>query len=430
MVKQIDYPTGVENHGGTLRMWFIYKGQRVRENLGVPDTVKNRKVAGELRAAVCFAIKSGRFNYAEQFPNSPNLIRFGVTRQDITVGALASKWLAFKELDLTRNALKRYNSYISVASGILGNNTLLSSVTPEKILALRKELLTGYQICGIHQLNRNIKKGRTARTVNTYLSCVGAMFDFALQNGYVDSDPFARLKPLKKAKSEPDPLNREEYQRLLAIAPSEQIRNIWILAINTGMRHGEICALAWEDIDTKNWTIKVTRNLAVVGHFTPPKTESSVRVVNLTQPAITALRNQMALTKMGVQHNIEVHLREYGKTRQDLCTFVFVPRLSARNGQGGDWYSPGSIGSTWNNMLKRAGIPHRKSYESRHTYACWALSAGANPNYIANQMGHSSAQMLYSVYGKWMTDRNDSQLDILNASFSDNAPLMPQASNL
>ncbi|MFA9341639.1 Arm DNA-binding domain-containing protein, partial [Escherichia coli] len=32
------YPTGVENHGKSLRIWFIFKGKRVRENLGVPDT--------------------------------------------------------------------------------------------------------------------------------------------------------------------------------------------------------------------------------------------------------------------------------------------------------------------------------------------------------------------------------------------------------
>jgi integrase len=38
------YPTGVENHGGTVRIWFIYKGSRVRESLGVPDTPKKQKV--------------------------------------------------------------------------------------------------------------------------------------------------------------------------------------------------------------------------------------------------------------------------------------------------------------------------------------------------------------------------------------------------
>ncbi|WP_390901402.1 Arm DNA-binding domain-containing protein [Serratia ficaria] len=38
------YPTGVENHGGTLRIWFIYQDRRVRESLAVPDTPKNRKM--------------------------------------------------------------------------------------------------------------------------------------------------------------------------------------------------------------------------------------------------------------------------------------------------------------------------------------------------------------------------------------------------
>ena len=73
-----DYPTGVENHCGLLRVWFIYQGQRVRENLGVPDTAKNRRMAGELRESVRYAIKIGNFNYAAQFPGSKNLHKFGV----------------------------------------------------------------------------------------------------------------------------------------------------------------------------------------------------------------------------------------------------------------------------------------------------------------------------------------------------------------
>ncbi|EPC4825805.1 tyrosine-type recombinase/integrase, partial [Salmonella enterica] len=54
--------------------------------------------------------------------------------------------------------------------------------------------------------------------------------------------------------------------------------------------------------------------------------------------------------------------------------------------------------------LKRAGLRYRKAYQSRHTYACWSLAAGANPNFIAAQMGHANAQMVYTVYGAWMSD--------------------------
>jgi len=78
---------------------------------------------------------------------------------------------------------------------------------------------------------------------------------------------------------------------------------------------------------------------------------------------------------------------------------------------------------------KRAGIRHRRAYESRHTYACWSLGFGVNPNFVANQMGHASAQMVYNVYGKWMIDNNSNQLAILNTNFSDNAPPMPHAVN-
>ncbi len=138
------------------------------------------------------------------------------------------------------------------------------------------------------------------------------------------------------------------------------------------------------------------RNLAIKNHFTPPKTWRGNRTINLTQPEIQALKSQMAYTRMGKQNKIKVHLRKFGKTRTDECTFVFVPKLTVRNGIGGDF---------------------------------WALSARVNPNFIAAQMGHVSAQMIYNVYGKWMTGNNDNQMTILNANFGCDAPIMPQAKN-
>lgn len=422
----IKYPTGVENHGGTLRLWFIYQGVRVRESLGVPDTPKNRKVAGELRTSICYAIKTGTFNYPAQFPQSPNLRRFGFIQPGVTLRNLSERWLELKRMEITENAHKRYTSYIKICTEILGPEKPVGAFSNEDALLVRKELLTGFQICGKHQKNRSAKKGRTVRTVNVYLNCFSQMFMFAEMNGYIDKSPFSGITPLRKSKSDPDPLTKSEYRRVLDGCPSEQIRNLWVLAINTGMRHGEISALAWEDIDLKEGTITISRNIAIKGHFTPPKTESGNRVINLTEPAIQALKNQLAYTRMGKQHQIKVHLREFGRLRIDACTFVFVPRLTARNGMGGDWYAPGSFGATWNDILKRSGIRHRRAYESRHTYACWALSAGANPNFIASQMGHTSAQMVYNVYGKWMSDNNVDQLSILNANFNSDAPLMPQ----
>ncbi|EGB5750154.1 tyrosine-type recombinase/integrase, partial [Escherichia coli] len=105
------------------------------------------------------------------------------------------------------------------------------------------------------------------------------------------------------------------------------------------------------------------------------------------------------------------------------------PQILDRTGNSGVHYAVTSINRTWESALKRAKIRHRKAYQSRHTYACWALTAGANPNFIANQMGHANAQMVYNVYGAWMKDNNQSQVEVLNRKLCTYVPQVPQRLN-
>ncbi|HAG8464301.1 TPA: DUF3596 domain-containing protein, partial [Escherichia coli] len=162
-MDKVKYPTGVENHGGTLRIWFNFKGKRVRENLGVPDTAKNRKIAGELRTSVCFAIRTGSFDYAAQFPDSPNLQAFGVSKKEITVKELEEKWLDLKRMEISANAFNRYESVARTMVPKIGGSRLVSSVTKEELLYIRKDLLTGYQNS---TKNKAAAKGRSVVTVN------------------------------------------------------------------------------------------------------------------------------------------------------------------------------------------------------------------------------------------------------------------------
>ncbi|ECT1021509.1 integrase [Salmonella enterica] len=417
------YPTGVENHGGSLRIWFKYKGKRVRENLGVPDTAKNRKIAGELRSSVCFAIRMGSFDYAAQFPDSPNLKAFGLGRKDITVKELSKKWLELKKMEISANAFNRYESVARNVVPRIGGNRLASTVTREELLYLRKDLLTGYRNSS---KGKTPAKGRSAVTVNYYMTTIAGMFQFAVDHDYLEFNPFGRIKPLKKARVEPDPLTRDEFIRLIDACQHQQTKNLWSLAVYTGMRHGELVSLAWEDIDLKAGTITVRRNYTKLGEFTLPKTEASTnRVVHLIQPAISALKNQAEMTRLSKQHRIEVQLREYGRSVAHDCTFVFNPQVTRRSKQAGFIYRVDSIGDSWERALKRAGIRHRKSYQSRHTYACWSLSAGANPSFIASQMGHSSAQMVFNVYGAWMADSSAEQITMLNQKLAGYAPSVP-----
>lgn len=422
-MDKVTYPTGVENHGGTLRIWFNFKGKRVRESLGVPDTAKNRKIAGELRTSVCFAIRTGTFDYAAQFPDSPNLKAFGVSKKEITVKELEGKWLDLKRMEICANAFNRYESVARNVVPRIGGNRLVSTVTKEELLYIRKELLTGYQNPGN---GKKPAKGRSVVTVNYYMTTIAGMFQFAADHGYLEVNPFEGIKPLKKARAEPDPLTRDEFIRLIDACRHQQTKNLWSLAVYTGMRHGELVSLAWEDIDLEAGTITIRRNYTKLGEFTLPKTDASTdRVIHLIQPAIDVLRNQMEMTRLGQQHHINVQLREYGRTAKHRCTFVFNPKIVRRSKDVGIIYKVDSFGDSWDAGLKKAGIRHRKAYQSRHTYACWSLAAGANPSFIASQMGHASAQMVFNVYGAWMADNNAEQIAMLNQKLGDFAPLMP-----
>ena len=423
-MDKVTYPTDVENHGGTLRIWFNFKGKRVRENLGVPDTIKNRKIAGELRTSVCFAIRTGTFDYAAQFPDSPNLRIFGESRKEITVKELEVKWLDLKRMEICANAFNRYESVARNVVPRIGGSRLVSAVTKEELLYVRKDLLTGHQNpCS----KKRPVKGRSVVTVNYYMTTIAGMFQFAADNGYIEKNPFEGIKPLKRARVEPDPLTRDEFVRLIDACRHQQTKNLWSLAVYTGMRHGELVSLAWEDIDLKAGTITIRRNYTKLGEFTLPKTEASTdRVVHLIQPAISILKSQAEMTKLGKQHHIEVQLREYGRSVPHECTFVFNPQIVKRSDQVGFVYKVDSVGDSWDAAVKRAGIRHRKAYQSRHTYACWSLSAGANPSFIANQMGHASAQMVFNVYGAWMADSNAEQIAMLNQKLTDFVPQVSQ----
>ncbi|EEZ0236233.1 DUF3596 domain-containing protein, partial [Escherichia coli] len=246
---EMKYPTGVENHGGKLRIWFVYKGVRVRENLGVPDTAKNRRIAGELRASVCYAIKTGAFDYAKQFPASHNLEKFGEARQDLTIKELAEKFLALKETEVAKTSLNTYRAVIKNILSIIGEKNLASSINKEKLLAVRKELLTGYQIPKSNYIVT--QPGRSAVTVNNYMTNLYAVFQFGVDNGYLADNPFKGISPLKESRTIPDPLSREEFIRLIDACRNQQAKNLWCVSVYTGIRPGELCALGWEDIDLK-----------------------------------------------------------------------------------------------------------------------------------------------------------------------------------
>ena len=109
---------------------------------------------------------------------------------------------------------------------------------------------------------------------------------------------------------------------------------------------------------------------------------------------------------------IVYHHREYGHTERQRVHFVLMARGS--KGEKKPYYSLRSIGDRWRTAVKRAGIRRRNPYHTRHTFACWLLSAGANPSFSASQMGHDNAQMVYDIYRAWIDAMRGKHVLMLN----------------
>ena len=55
-------------------------------------------------------------------------------------------------------------------------------------------------------------------------------------------------------------------------------------------------------------------------------------------------------------------------------------------------------------LCKRATVPYRNPYQTRHTFASTRLTEGHNPYWLASQLGHEDVEMVFKVYGKWIPE--------------------------
>jgi integrase len=369
----------------------------------------NIKKAGNLRAVIVSEIQLGQFDYAARFPESKALKKFSSTRRITTFKELSDFFIETKTLEVSRATLHSLTSAVNTLKRVVGENTPLTDIQHADILNYRKELLTGSVLNP--SMPNLVKKGRAPSTVNKQMAVLSEMLKLANRSQFILHAPYEGVSRLKLSKADPDPLLLHEYHALIALLPRKWVLII-IVSVHTGMRPGEVCALAWEDIDLKKGEIHVSRSLMNKGLFVPPKTDAGIRTITLLKPALDALKEQYEITGNSPRQQIIFHHRELGKTETQNLRFVFSPERCA---SGKNRYlSKNSISYGWKRGTKLSGIRERNPYQSRHTYACWTLMAGANPSFIASQMGHEDARMVYEVYSKWIGDMNQDQVNMLN----------------
>lgn len=202
----------------------------------------------------------------------------------------------------------------------------------------------------------------------------------------------------RPAPKEMRPLSPAKARRLLDAAGGERFETLYVLAVTTGMRQGELLALKWSDLDLEdpeNATVSVGRTLTRVGGrvaLGEPKTKKSRRSIRLTPRAAGALKA-----------HLERQLREIealGDRYQDRG-------LLFATDTGGPINPSNLRKRSLAPLLKKARLPHIRFHDLRHTCATLLLTQGTHPKFVQELLGHATIAITLDTYSHVMPSMGD-----------------------
>lgn len=229
------------------------------------------------------------------------------------------------------------------------------------------------------------RKGRGAITPAT-VAQIGTVLRIALseakRRGVIQRNPAEHVRRPRVETQEMRTWSAEEAQAFEAFVRDDRYHALWVLALATGMRRGELLGLRWADVDLDAKRLSVRQQLhnvkagkPVVG---PPKSKLSVRRLALDDRVVAALRTRR-------RRQLEERMA-LGEAWADTG-FVFTT-------PGGDPVRPYRMTLAFMGLVSRSGLPRIRLHDLRHTSASLSLQAGQHPAVVAERMGHSVSMLL------------------------------------
>lgn len=240
-------------------------------------------------------------------------------------------------------------------------------------------------------------KGLSPQTVNHALKQARAILHWAqireLVTRNVASGDFVKsLRVEQKTRA----MNREEWDDLQKAIVDEHLRALIHLAVNSGLRRGELLGLTWNDLDldAKNATVRVARTVdretgigLVIGS---PKTKTSLRTVHIAENVVAELVAHRK-TQNEIKSAIVADGMEWGAMFPKM-RWVFTNGIG--NPVEGDYF-----GKQLKRMCDEAGIDRYSPHELRHTCASFAIAGEVPIKELSEFLGHSDIGETGNRYG-------------------------------
>jgi integrase len=230
-----------------------------------------------------------------------------------------------------------------------------------------------------------VRKGLAPNSRINTLNLLGATFDLAVRRGWAVTNPVRGVERPRGGSADPDIryLTMEEVEAVLRAVPDDDLgrveRRLYLAAVMTGMRRGELLGVRWSDIDWKAKRIRVRRNY-VRGEFGPPKSRRSSRSVPLTDRLAGELQRLYNTSPF--------------QADEDL---VFAHPYSRKQGTPLDG---SKVLKRFKAALRHAGVRDVRFHDLRHTFGTRMAAAGVPMRTLQEWMGHRdfATTLVYADY--------------------------------
>ncbi len=214
------------------------------------------------------------------------------------------------------------------------------------------------------------------------------------------------VAPPKVHKEEVHPLTNEQARKLLQTARGDRLEALYVVAVQSGLRQGELLALRWEDVNLEARTVQVCRTITRDGGklaIGPTKTSKGRRTVRLTQDAAEALQSHLArqLTEIDkAGDNWQEHGLVFCTGKGTLINPTNLRRRSL---------AP---------LLKRASLPAMTFQQLRHTAATILLLKNVNTKVVSEMLGHATIAITLDTYSHVLPNMQHSAVAAMEEAFS------------
>ena len=242
----------------------------------------------------------------------------------------------------------------------------------------------------VRRISEMVDDGYSPSTVNDALQLCRRAVRRALRRGLVREDVTSEVKGPKRQQTKPRSLSRDERDRLVALL--EHARGFLPvavrLALSTGMRIGEICALQWKSVDMSRGWLKVERAIGRGSngktYLKDPKSASSVRKLPIEPGLAEALEERLAEQR----------------SRCEKAHTPFTEELYVIGDVDGSYPDPHRIGREFAGLATAAGLAggECRFHWLRHTFATTMIAAGVDVRTVSAWLGHSDPSTTLKLY--------------------------------